>query len=165
MHAIAPRGGGEPICHHAQSSGSTSSGRRTRSCPRRETLCYFGCVNVSNVVGVNFAIAVNAATIDSHANALAVQYLASRSTRTRRAADVRLWRVRRRSSRHSHQGNQSNQTTRAGPDMNQATEHGIDAADGGGHITTQNDSPRWRRAPDLEVLGPAQDSGAGTAPA
>ena len=43
--------------------------------------------------------------------------------------------------------------------MNQATEHGIDAADGGGHITTQNDSPRWRRAPDLEVLGPAQDSG------
>ncbi len=45
--------------------------------PRRETLCYFGCVNVSNVVGVNIAIAVNAATINSQANALAVQYLAS----------------------------------------------------------------------------------------
>jgi len=45
--------------------------------PRRETLCYFGCVNVSNVVGVNIAIAVNAGTINSHANALAMQYLAS----------------------------------------------------------------------------------------
>ena len=45
--------------------------------PRRETLCYFGCVNVSNVVGVNIAIAVTAATINSHANALAVQYLDS----------------------------------------------------------------------------------------
>jgi hypothetical protein len=45
--------------------------------PRRETLCLFGCVNVSNVVGVNIAIAVNAATINSQANALALQYLAS----------------------------------------------------------------------------------------
>ena len=45
--------------------------------PRRETLCLFGCVNVSNVVGVNVAIAVNAATINSQANALALQYLAS----------------------------------------------------------------------------------------
>ena len=45
--------------------------------PLRETLCYFGCVNVSNVVGVNIAIAVNAGTINSHANALAMQYLAS----------------------------------------------------------------------------------------
>ena len=46
--------------------------------PRRETLsCYVGCVNVSNVVGVNLAISVNAATIHSSANALAMQYLAS----------------------------------------------------------------------------------------
>jgi hypothetical protein len=46
--------------------------------PRRETLsCYVGCVNVTNVVGVNLALAVNAATISSQANALALQYLAS----------------------------------------------------------------------------------------
>jgi hypothetical protein len=46
--------------------------------PRRETLaCYVGCVNVANVVGINIAIAVNAATINSQANALALQYLAS----------------------------------------------------------------------------------------
>lgn len=45
--------------------------------PRRETLCTVGCVNVTNVVGVNVAIAVNAATINSQANALAMQYLAS----------------------------------------------------------------------------------------
>jgi hypothetical protein len=46
--------------------------------PDRETLsCYVGCVNVTNVVGVNLAIAVNAATINSSANALAVQYLTS----------------------------------------------------------------------------------------
>ena len=46
--------------------------------PRRETLsCQFGCVNVANVVGVNLAISVNAATINSQANALAMQYLSS----------------------------------------------------------------------------------------
>ena len=46
--------------------------------PRRETLsCQFACVNVSNVVGVNLAISINAATINSQANALAMQYLAS----------------------------------------------------------------------------------------
>lgn len=45
--------------------------------PRRETLCLIGCVSVSNVVGVNVAIAVNAATINSQANALAAQYLVS----------------------------------------------------------------------------------------
>ena len=46
--------------------------------PRRETLsCHFACVNVSPVVGVNLAIAVNAASINSQANALAMQYLAS----------------------------------------------------------------------------------------
>lgn len=46
--------------------------------PGRETLsCQVGCVNVSNVVGVNLAIAVNAASINSAAHALAMQYLAS----------------------------------------------------------------------------------------
>ena len=46
--------------------------------PRRETLsCQFACVNVTNVVGVNLALAVNAATINSQAEALAMQYLAS----------------------------------------------------------------------------------------
>jgi hypothetical protein len=45
--------------------------------PRRETLCYFGCVNVTNVVGVNLAIAINAATINGQANAVAMQYLVS----------------------------------------------------------------------------------------
>jgi hypothetical protein len=42
--------------------------------PGRDTLCLFACVNV--VTGVNLAIAVNAATINSQANALAMQYLA-----------------------------------------------------------------------------------------
>lgn len=45
--------------------------------PRRETLCALGCVNVANVVGVNVAIAVNAASINSEANALASQYLSA----------------------------------------------------------------------------------------
>jgi hypothetical protein len=46
--------------------------------PRRETLsCQFACVNVANVIGVNLAISVNAATINSQANAMALQYLAS----------------------------------------------------------------------------------------
>lgn len=46
--------------------------------PRRETLsCQFACVNVANVVGVNLAISVNAASINSQAQALAMQYLAS----------------------------------------------------------------------------------------
>jgi hypothetical protein len=49
--------------------------------PRRETLsCQFACINVTNVVGVNLALAVNAATINSQANALAMQYLASVQT-------------------------------------------------------------------------------------
>lgn len=45
--------------------------------PQRETMCQFACVNVANVIGVNLAISVNAATINSQANALAMQYLAS----------------------------------------------------------------------------------------
>ncbi|MGN6754029.1 MAG: hypothetical protein ACTHJJ_15910 [Intrasporangium sp.] len=45
--------------------------------PSRDTLCSFGCVNVTvaPVVGVNLAFAINAATINSHATALASQYL------------------------------------------------------------------------------------------
>ncbi len=46
--------------------------------PARETLsCFFGGINVTNVVGVNVAIAVNAASINSNANAMATQYLTS----------------------------------------------------------------------------------------
>jgi len=43
--------------------------------PRRETLCYFACTNVVNVVGINVSIAVNAASINASANALAAQYI------------------------------------------------------------------------------------------
>ena len=45
--------------------------------PRRETLCQFACTNVVNVVGVNVSIAINAATINSSANALAQQYVSA----------------------------------------------------------------------------------------
>jgi hypothetical protein len=43
--------------------------------PRRDTLCYIGCVNVTTVVGVNLAFAINAASANATANALAAQYL------------------------------------------------------------------------------------------
>jgi hypothetical protein len=43
--------------------------------PRRDTLCRFGCVDVTTVVGINLAFAVNAATANSTANAIAAQYL------------------------------------------------------------------------------------------
>ena len=43
--------------------------------PRRDTLCAVGCVNVTTVVGVNLAFAINAATVNSTANAFAGQYL------------------------------------------------------------------------------------------
>jgi hypothetical protein len=44
--------------------------------PSRETLsCQYGCVNVNTVVGVNIALAINAATVNSTANAFAAQYL------------------------------------------------------------------------------------------
>lgn len=43
--------------------------------PRRETLCYFACTNVVNIVGINLAIAVNAASINASANALALQHI------------------------------------------------------------------------------------------
>jgi hypothetical protein len=42
--------------------------------------CQFACVNVTNIVGVNLALAVNAATINSQAEALALQYLATVQT-------------------------------------------------------------------------------------
>jgi hypothetical protein len=45
--------------------------------PPRETLCALGCVNVVNVVGVNVSIAVNAASINAQANAMATQYLSA----------------------------------------------------------------------------------------
>jgi hypothetical protein len=41
--------------------------------PARETLCQAFCINVAPVVGVNLAIAVNAATINSNATAIANQ--------------------------------------------------------------------------------------------
>ena len=44
--------------------------------PSRDTLCYFGCITVAPVVGVNIALAINAATINSSATALAGQYFA-----------------------------------------------------------------------------------------
>jgi hypothetical protein len=49
--------------------------------PRRETLsCQIGCVNVTTVVGVNFAIAINAASANAFAHAVALQYLGSIQT-------------------------------------------------------------------------------------
>ena len=65
--------------------------------PRRETLsCQFACVNVANVIGVNLAISVNAATINSQAK----PWRCSTSPRSRcrdpdQAAGVLLWRTRR----------------------------------------------------------------------
>lgn len=44
--------------------------------PRRDTLCAVGCVDVTTIVGVNFALAVNAASTNVTANAVASQYLA-----------------------------------------------------------------------------------------
>ena len=52
-------------------------GQSVQLLPRRETLCLFACTNVINVVGVNIAIAVNAASINASANALALQYVAA----------------------------------------------------------------------------------------
>lgn len=49
-------------------------GQSVQLLPRRETLCYFACTNVVTVVGVNLAIAVNAASINASAQALAMQY-------------------------------------------------------------------------------------------
>lgn len=51
-------------------------GQNAAMLPRRDTLCYFGCVNVTNIVGVNLAIAVNAATVNGTVSAVAGQYLA-----------------------------------------------------------------------------------------
>ena len=44
--------------------------------PRRDTLCYIGCVSITNVVGVNLAIAINAASSNASVAAVAGQYLA-----------------------------------------------------------------------------------------
>jgi hypothetical protein len=43
--------------------------------PPRRTLCVFACTNVVTVVGVNISLAVNAASINAEADALAAQYL------------------------------------------------------------------------------------------
>lgn len=43
--------------------------------PARRTLCLFACTNVVTVVGVNISLAVNAASVNAEANALAAQYL------------------------------------------------------------------------------------------
>ena len=43
--------------------------------PRRDTLCSVGCVDVTTIVGVNLAIAINAASANATANAVASQYL------------------------------------------------------------------------------------------
>ena len=48
---------------------------RVELLPRRETLCQFACTSVVNVVGINLSIAVNAASINASANALAQQYI------------------------------------------------------------------------------------------
>ena len=45
--------------------------------PDRETLCQFACFNLTNIVGVNLAIAINAASFNVEANAVAGQALAS----------------------------------------------------------------------------------------
>ncbi len=45
--------------------------------PARQTLCQFACTNVVNLVGVDVALAINAATISSSADALAQQYITS----------------------------------------------------------------------------------------
>lgn len=45
--------------------------------PTRDTLgCQFACVNVNTIVGVNLAFAINAASSNVTANAVAGQYLA-----------------------------------------------------------------------------------------
>ena len=45
--------------------------------PTRDTLgCQFACINVNTVVGVNLAFAINAASSNVTANAVAGQYLA-----------------------------------------------------------------------------------------
>lgn len=56
---------------------SDLAGATAELLPRRETLCYFGCANVVNVVGINVSIAVNAASINASANALAQQYISA----------------------------------------------------------------------------------------
>ena len=61
-----------PVLSHDELRGES-----VQLLPRRETLCLFACTNVINVVGVNIAIAVNAASINASAIALALQYVAA----------------------------------------------------------------------------------------
>ena len=45
--------------------------------PGRETLCYIGCANVVNVVGINVSVAVIVARINGSATPLAAQYISA----------------------------------------------------------------------------------------
>ena len=116
--------------------------------PRRETLsCQFACVNVVNVVGVNLAISVNAATINSQANALAMQYLAGGPdalTETRRrvccsGAPAVLRSNSQSTPEHTRAMNPTTADHRATP--------------------SQAEEPRWRQAAGLQLLGQVQGSG------
>ena len=72
------REGGEPECpDDLVTPADLDAEVGSAAAPSRDDELPFACVNVTNVVGVNLAIAVNAATINSQANALAMQYLAS----------------------------------------------------------------------------------------
>ncbi|HSE71321.1 MAG TPA: hypothetical protein VLA97_11240 [Nocardioidaceae bacterium] len=57
--------------------GTELASQAARLLPRRETLCSVGCVDVANVIGVNVAVAVNAASIGTTAEALATQQLSA----------------------------------------------------------------------------------------
>ncbi len=61
-----------PVLHRADVEAETA-----QLLPRRETLCYVACTNVTSIVGLNLAIAINAASINASANAVALQYVAS----------------------------------------------------------------------------------------
>lgn len=64
--------------HEAASIDHRELGRQIVALlPTRDTLgCQFACVNVNTIVGVNLAFAINAASSNVTANAVAGQYLA-----------------------------------------------------------------------------------------
>ena len=53
--------------------------QHTALLPRRDTLCSIGCVDVTTIVGVNLAFAINAASTNVTASAVASQYLVASS--------------------------------------------------------------------------------------
>ena len=129
--------------------------------PRRETLsCQFACLNLTNVVGVNLAIAVNAATINSQANAIAMQWLASsRSTDPRRGGGcVALAHppspalpgtctTRAPCTIQSTQSTQSEEPRATNPDIRDPAVH------------APPDDRGWSVTPGVHLLGPVQGSG------